>query len=50
MTMLPALTRVMNVGYLTGQAFVTDSRPFCDYWCQFVYGQKNVWSTNSRHM
>ena len=46
MAMLSVITRVMNVGYQTSQAFVAGSSPFCDCSCKFVHGPKNVRSTN----
>ena len=47
MTKVSVITRVVNVGNQTSQAFVTSSSPFCDSSCKFVYGPKNVRSTNS---
>ena len=51
MTKLLMMTRGMNVGYETSQAFVTSSSPFCNSTCKYVDGRRNVKSTNSgRHV
>ena len=42
-----SLTRAMNVRNQTSRPSVTDSCPFEDCSCQFVYGPKNVQSTTS---
>ena len=51
MTKLLMMTRGMNVGYETSQAFVTSSSPFCNSSCKFVDRPRNVKSTNfDRHI